>query len=121
VLFRTRLIEAEEVPTLTHVGRHRRCHVQDATLRMRYAYAAGVQVQPILDTTREFPIAVGHEIFRISDNWMADVGGMDAQLMRAAGIWLHLQPGKRPRRLVHDTVVGDGVVRALLAMPDHPH
>ena len=49
------------------------------------------------------------------------MGSMDAQLVGAAGIWLHLQPGQRLRRLLDDAIVRHGMVGALLAMLGDAH
>ena len=49
------------------------------------------------------------------------IGGMHAQLVRAAGMRLHLQPGQRLRGLLDDAVVRDGVVGALLAVLGDAH
>ena len=49
------------------------------------------------------------------------MGGMHAQLVGAAGMRLHLQPGQALRRLLEDAIVGDGVVGAVLAMLGDAH
>ena len=48
-------------------------------------------------------------------------GGVDAQLMGAAGIGLHLQPGEVLAGLLDDAVVGDGVVGAVFAVLGDAH
>ena len=48
-------------------------------------------------------------------------GGMNAQLVGAAGIGLHLQPGQRLAGLLDDAVVGNRVVGALFAMLGDAH
>ena len=78
--------------------------------------APGVQVQPLLDAAGELPVLVRLEIFRIADDRMADMGGVHAQLVGAAGIGLHLEPGKLLPGLLDDAVMGYGMVGARLAM-----
>lgn len=68
-----------------------------------------VKVQAVLHTTGEGPIDVGFEIFRIADNGVADMRGVDAQLMRASGIGFHFKPGQVLTGLLDDPVKGDGM------------
>ena len=82
---------------------------------------AGVQVQALLDAARERPVDVVVFILRIADDRVADVQRMHAQLVRAAGIGFHLQPGHRLCRGFENAVEGDRMIGAFLAVPGDPH
>ena len=78
-------VEAEQVPALLHVRRQRRGHVERAAGGMGNDDAAGVQVELVLDAAGKIPGLLGGEIFRVADDRMADVGGVGAKLVGAAG------------------------------------
>ena len=61
---------------------------QPATVGVGHVDVSGMQMQLVLDTTREGPALFGLEIFRVADDRVADMGGMDAELVGAAGICL---------------------------------
>jgi hypothetical protein len=68
----------KQIPALTHMRRHRCGDVDDALVRMWDQDAARMQMQAVLDTARKLPIGIRLEIFRVADDRMADMGGMNA-------------------------------------------
>ena len=69
-----------------------------AVRRMRHDDPAGVKVQLVLHAAGKIPALLGLEIFRVADDRMADMRGMGAKLVRAAGDRAHRQPGELLRR-----------------------
>src|SRR5882724_11716446 len=80
-----------------------------------------MEVELLLDPARKIPALFGGKIFRIAENGMADMGGMGAQLMGAAGNRTHGQPGELVSRLLDDRVERNGVARLIGAVARDTH
>src|SRR5882724_1587428 len=80
-----------------------------------------MEVELLLDPAGEIPALFGGEIFRIAENGMADMGGMSAQLMGAAGNRTHRQPGELLSRLINDRVERHGMARFIGAVACDAH
>src|SRR5690606_27246568 len=115
------LIEAEQIPALAHMRGHRRGNIYHAPGRVRDTDAARMEMQSVLNAAGKIPVGVGLEIFGIADDRTADIGRMDPQLVSATGMRLHFKPSHGLRRLFDDTIIGNRVIRARLAMSGDPH
>src|SRR5690606_6357325 len=113
--------ETEQIPALAHMGRKRRGHVYLSAVGMRNDDPASMQMQAVLEAAREFPVGVGLEIFGIADDGIAQIRRMNPKLVGSSGVRLHLEPCEALAGLLDHAIIGNRVVRAVLAMPRHPH
>lgn len=78
-------------------------------------------MQLLLNAAWKIPIRIVVEIFWIADDRMADMQGVDAQLVGTAGIGLHLQPCEVLCRRLQHPVEGNRMVGAVLAVLGDAH
>src|SRR5215208_2552923 len=114
-------LETQQIEALLYVRRQRRGDVDGPSgPRMRDHDSASEQMEPLLEAARQLPV-LDVEIFRISDDRVADMSCVGAQLMGATRDRLEGQPAELLRRRVHDRVVGERMARALLPVRRDPH
>src|SRR6185312_10990480 len=96
--------------------RRQRCgNINDPAARMRYCNTPGEQMEFLLHPSRQLPVFL-IEVFWVTDNRMAYMGHMGAQLVSAPGHRLERQPGQLLRRCLYHGVVGYRMHRVFLAV-----
>src|SRR5687768_16980340 len=109
--------KAEEGEALLHVPGQGRLHLEHATLGMRHADRARMQMQQrLLRTAGQRRLAPA--ILEIAQDGRAERGAMDAELMRAPRLGQKRQPGRLPASAVDQAPMSDGPEPVLLVRRD---
>src|SRR5262245_31189123 len=80
-------IKAQQIPGLLHMRRQRRRYINRSTARVRYRDTASQKMKLVLKSARQLPVFFG-EILWVSDNRIANMRHMRAELMGTASDWL---------------------------------
>src|SRR6185437_313624 len=101
-------IKAEKIPVLFHVWRQRRGYIDYSTAGMWYGDTARQEMQLVLHTPDRLPV-LDIEIFRVTNDRIANMRQMRAQLMSPAGHRLERNPCHLLSRSFDDRIVRDGM------------